>query len=113
MLIRLVTVPIVSLSSWPSIHLPGGWAMASGAMHGFVLFVSHPCIVATINTYVPVFASWVGAHWVRTKVPFVTNRTPSAAGSTKAGRCGKWFPTEASWGGFLVGDGAQSQSSEW
>ena len=52
-------VPIVGQSSWPSINLPGLWPTASGAVHHFVLFVSHPCIVGTVNAYVLVFASWV------------------------------------------------------
>ena len=107
---KLAAIPIAGLLSWPSIHLPELWVTASRAVNCSVLFVSHPCIVATVDTYVPVFASWVGAHRVRIKDPFVAYRTPCTTGSTEHTENG--FPLEASWGGFLVGDEAQSQSSE-
>ena len=53
-----------SVESWPGIHLPGLWVTVSGVENCFVLFVSHSCVVATVDTYVPVFASWVRAHRV-------------------------------------------------
>ena len=107
LLVRLVAVPIVGQSSWPSVNLPGLRATASGAVHRFVTFVGHPCIIAAVNTYAPVFASWVGAHRVRIEVPFVAYRTPCATCTTRAERHGKQFrlklPGVVSW--WVMGPG--------